>query len=494
MISVTSFLSSCFDCISQDISVEEKYSEFRFKCKLASLENMDVAQLRRINNQFHREDFWRLVLLVGENDPISLASETLDIDGFIEKVENEKEYLQNEECSLRLEVNKKPLSRSIAIYDFPAFNRFLGSIGTRAFLDIIKPGLDKNGIIEFSPFDDYSDSFYSEKILFNEMQSNVPVEMYGSSFKDELNAPYSFRNQESYPYEPNFFRLLKKSDSYNNLSKKLEILEGIFEIVRIFDLTWFEGNHLCYRLDGYKSIVGKIDLDSAPLESRDTYWKIYRWIHSERGSVVDKLGIARNVLSVYLSSESLLISEDVYFSTQSAFRTYLQKNLDRYIEIREKLNEQLSLIVQKINDLANEYVEGYQKSNFTFVSFFISVFLVQVLSTGEFEDVFTKDATILSFLFLFISFLYFCFLSWNIGQQTVRIRRRYQNLKSRFGDLLIEQDIQKILVDDKEFDSEMSFFNRRRWLITVLWLSTILLFLGVIITLSSYSNWDFLKP
>lgn len=494
MTSITFFLSSCFDCISQDISVEEKYSEFRFKCKLASLENTDVAQLRRINNQFHKEDFWRLVLLVGDNDPISLASETLDVDGFIGKIENEKEYLQNEECFLRLDVNKDTSSSSIAIYDFPAFNRFLCSIGTRAFLDIVKHGLDKNGIIEFSSFDDYGDSFYSENILFNEAQSNIPTEMYSSGFKDELNAPYSFRNQESYPYEPSFFRLLKKPNSCNNLSKKLEILEGIFEIIRIFDLTWFEDNNLCYRLDGYKSIVGKIDLDSAPLDSRDTYWKIYKWVHSERGSVVDKLGIARNVLSVYLSSESLSIPEDVYFSTQSAFRTYLQKNLDRYIEIREKLNEQLSLIIQKINDLANEYVEGYQKSNFTFVSFFISVFLIQVLSTGKFEDVFTKDATILSFLFLFISFLYLCFLSWNIGQQAVRLRKRYQSLKSRFGDLLIEQDIQKILVDDKEFDSEMLFFNRRRWFITVLWLLTILLFLGIIITLSSYSNWNFLKP
>lgn len=494
MTSIVNFLSSCFDCISQNILVEEKYSEFNFRCKLASLENMNTAQLRKMRDQFHREDFWRLVLLVGENDPISLASETLDVDGFIGKVDNEKEYLQDEECFLSLNVNKHTLGRSIAIYNFPAFNRFLGSIGTRDFLDIIKRGLDENGIIEFNSFDDYSDSFYSENILFNEVQSNLPVGMHCDGFEDELNAPYSFKNQESYPYEPSFFRLLKKPNSYNNLSKKLEILEGIFEIIRIFDLTWFEDNNLCYRLDGYKSIVGKIDLDSDPLDSRDTYWKIYKWIHSERGSVVDKLGIARNVLSVYLSSESLLISEDVYFSTQSAFRTYLQKNLDRYIEIREKLNEQLSLIVQKINDLANEYVEGYQKSNFAFVSFFISVFLVQVLSKGKFEDVFTKDATILSFLFLFISFLYLCFLSWNIGQQAVRLRKRYQNLKSRFGDLLIEQDIQKILVDDKEFDGEMSFFNQRRWFITVLWLLTILLFLGIIITLSSYSNWNFIKP
>lgn len=353
MTSITNFLVSCFDCISQDISVEEKYSLFSFRCKLASLEKINISQLQKIKNQFRREDFWRLILLVGENDPISLASETFDVNEFMEKIENEKEYLGNEVLSLSLNIEKQPLSRSIAVYDFPAFNHFIGSIGTRKFLDIIKDGLNKNGIIEFNSFDGYSDSFYSERILFNQAQSALSVGVHNDSLKGESNAPYSFRNQESYPYEPSFFRLLKRPNSNNNVSKKLEILEGVFEIIRIFDLTWFEENSLHYRLDGYKSIVGKIDLDSAPLESRDTYWQIYEWIHSERGSVVDKLGIARNVLSVYLSGESLSISEDVYFSTQSAFKTYLQKNLDRYIQVREKLNEQLTLIVQKTDDLAN---------------------------------------------------------------------------------------------------------------------------------------------
>lgn len=425
MTSVKNFLASCFDCISQNILVTEEYSEFTFDSRLASLEITSTDQLKGIKDQFHQGDLWRLILIVGDNDSISLASETFDVDGFIEKVEVEKRYLENEDCSLRLIVTKDVSSRSIAVYNFFAFDRFIGSIGTRKFLDIIKDSLDKNGVIEYSSFDDCVDCFYSEKILFNEVQSNCsPRNMYENSLDNEPNAPYSFRNQESYPYEPSFFRLLKRPDSYNNLSRKLEILEGVFEIARIFDLTWFEEDYLCYRLNGYKTIFGKMDLNADPLESRDTYWKIYKWIHSERGSVVDKLGISRNVLSVYLSGESLVISEDVYFSTQSAFRTYLQENLDRYIEIREKLNEQLSLIVQKINDLAGDYVEGYQKSNFTFISFFISVFLVQVLSTDKFEDVFTKDATLLSFSFLFISFLYLCFLSWNIDQQATRLRRR----------------------------------------------------------------------
>ena len=488
MTSIVSFLNSCFNSFAKNDLVEEGYSKFKFECEVGSISKVDFDLLRGIADHFFQGDYWRLELLIGGVRPISVSSGSLQVEKFISEIEQERQYLENERISLKLDISKDTSSGNISIYSFLDFEEFVGSIGTLQFLDIIREDLTANGSLEFKTLDDYDDFFYSQNISINTNRANE-ISMSKKIGQALLGKEYGFKNQEKYPYEPSCFRLLRKPSTRNQMSRKMEILEIAFSIIKIFDVTSLGEESLNYKLDGYKSISGNLNLNSDPLNSSEEYWKIYCWIYSGRGGALDKLGIARNILSIYLPDSSLEISENVYFSIQSAFKTYLQKNLDKYIELRSKLNEQLVLIIQKISSLTDEYTNGYQKSNFGFVSFFVSIFLVRVLSTGEFENVFTKDATILSFSFLIISFIYLCFSLWNLNEQMARVKARYKHLKSRFEDLLIKEDIQKILRDDKEFESEISFFKKRRWLVSILWILTIVIFFIAIVSLSPYSDW-----
>jgi hypothetical protein len=176
-------------------------------------------------------------------------------------------------------------------------------------------------------------------------------------------------------------------------------------------------------------------------------------------------------------------------SIKSAYKTYLKENVGRYLEIRNKIFDELSWVSQKSSEIVEKYLTNYQRSIFTFLSFFVSVFILRVLKTTEFTNIFSKDATILSFAFLFISIVYLYFSRWNLNKEKDRLKRKYKNIKNRYKDLLIDKDIEKILDNDSEFNYEISFIEKRLKGYTILWIITLIILLFSVLTISDYLNW-----
>jgi uncharacterized membrane protein YbhN (UPF0104 family) len=161
--------------------------------------------------------------------------------------------------------------------------------------------------------------------------------------------------------------------------------------------------------------------------------------------------------------------------------------------LRNKIHDELSWISQKSSEVVDKYLSNFQKSILSFISFFASVFILRVLNSKEFSNVFTRETTILSFAFLLISLLFLIFSFWNLSQEKVRLERKYSNLKMRFTDLLIEKDIEQILNSDEEFKYEMSFINKRKTSYTILWIVTILIMLSAVLFLSDYLNFQIIS-
>lgn len=71
-----------------------------------------------------------------------------------------------------------------------------------------------------------------------------------------------------------------------------------------------------------------------------------------------------------------------------------------------------------------------------------------------------------------------------------RLTRKYENVKTRYYDLLNVNDINRILDNDEEFNYEMNFITIRQKIYTLLWVVTILLLICAILTVSNYINWN----
>lgn len=114
------------------------------------------------------------------------------------------------------------------------------------------------------------------------------------------------------------------------------------------------------------------------------------------------------------------------------------------------------------------------------------MFLIKFLSSNNSGKLFNEDTTKISLAFIAISFLYLLFSIWNITQEKERLKLRYKNLKNRFLDLLVEEDIKRILRNDSEFDYELEFIRKRMNRYTWLWILTLMILLVVILMTSSY--------
>jgi hypothetical protein len=483
-------------------TINEKYTtlDFEYNVQVSSLSTLveqDIQDFFLSLKSGTIHDSWLLSISDGGNDSLILDSSAKEVSEFFSNLRDLVDFTEFDLLNLKLHIEKEHSSGIINIYSLDSFTHFIDGLSAIQFLNVINDDLLRENILSFRILDKISVDFFSRNLHFKNSISRQNVDN-SYFFESKSREVCYFSSQAKYPYSPRFFSPIEKGGIPDAIFNKLRKLSFIFSITNIFDVTSIEGNSLSYKLNGYKSLEGTIDIDSEiDANSINTYFDIYDWIYSNSSNISEKIGISRNILSIYLQENSLSIEKNAFYSIQSGFRIYLQENLNRYLEIRATINEQLININQSANNSIEKYLDDYQKSSITFVSFFISTLVITVLSNGQFQNVFTKDATILALALIAISLLYLVFSRWNLYSEKERLKIRYNNLKGRFRDLLIEEDIEKILQENQEFEDEIKFIESRSNVYTLLWIGTVLIILIAILSLSSYINWntfiDFLK-
>ena len=487
---ILTLLNKIFPIKRKSLELSDKYSycDIAYETEIPTV--IDTASLEELVNFIPRDDRWTLKVSVGDDEPVTLGSQTLNFDLFTSQIKRAKNFIENEEILVKLNIAKAVNTGSISIYNFYSFDKFVGEINANTFLEILNQDLSNYEFIEFRVLEEKVEDFYSDNIRFSKMSfqgEEKQKRLHRIRFPcEELT---SFSNQAQYPYMAWHFKLVKRPSVDNNVSRKLDILTYVFCIIGIFDITSITDNILSYKLNGYKTIQGSLNVDEFSTDSMRQYLRIYDWIYSDSGNFIDKVGIVRNIFSIYMSRNSLEISEDVFASILSGYKTYLKENLDRYIEVRNKVTEQLDNIINELESTADKYVEGYRNTNFAFLSFFFSVYIFQIITTGKIVNIFSKDITIISFFLLIISLVYLSFLLRDINSKSMKLCRRYDNLKLRYQDLLEEEDIDRILRNDEEFNYEERLFKQRCERFTLLWLVTVVCCIVMILLLSSYVNW-----
>src|SRR5690606_13634802 len=110
---------------------------------------------------------------------------------------------------------------------------------------------------------------------------------------------------------------------------------------------------------------------------------------------------------------------------KSSFKVYEKQNIKQYIEIRNKISDQLLDFNNRANKIVETFASGFQKSTLALISFYLSAIVIRVLSKGDFVNIFSLDATILSLTFLSGSIIYYCVSRWEIKEQRTRFVNSY---------------------------------------------------------------------
>jgi hypothetical protein len=468
--------------IENEILNEDKFSSYEISYYISNFKNFSFSDLQDIISYIPENEVFVIGLKIGNSDSIKL-----EINNFLEFQETvieERTIHEDESVQFTFQI-KKNTEKYIYIYNFDSFCNLWNKYPMVNILHLIKDFQNKHGKLNFILLEDNVMSFATSKISF----THTPLIEETRLNKNFISDNCHFGNTEEYPFDAYSFQLINKSEVINPITEALEKYTLLFSIISLFDITTISDDLLTYKLNGYKSFNGKIRLYDLDKKLASLYFKIFDWVYCEKSNISDKIGLARNIISLSLTENSLNISDSVYLSIQSSYKAYLQANISKYIEIRNKIVDELSWISQKSGEIASNYLSNYQKSIFTFLSFFISVFILRFLKEEVSNNGFSKAETIFSLSFLLLSFLFLIFSIWNLKLEITRLIRKYNNLKSRYTDLLDVNDIERILKGDAEFNYEISYINKRKRSYTFLWITTIFVLIATVLSVSEYLNW-----
>ncbi|MEQ9051539.1 MAG: hypothetical protein RLP11_14605 [Marinoscillum sp.] len=386
---------------------------------------------------------------------------------------------EGESFSLEFIIWKTLDSENFTIRDESSFIQYLASLDFKGAMYVFQKLLDSN--IDHVTIDNSELSFETESIAFNRSKHSISFDR-----KDKLNKVNSICHRSiagQYSLLPEDFTLSSEIRN-KDLQSFFERIELMLTLSSIWDISIFDldADTAEIKLNGYKSIQRAISISALTVKPIVEYRQIYQWIYAG-GNLSDRIGLARNIISLHLTPDdkSAVIAGNVFQSIRSSFEVYLKDNISRYVEIRNKINDQLTGLTKDSSDIVSKFTADFQKSIFSFVSFFISVVILRFVSKSDFDNIMGFDLTVISFGFLGLAILYLLYSLFELNKRKKRFETNYALLKNRFSDLLLKDDINRILNKDEQFDSDLKFIRQSRKSYVWAWEILLVIFLLIIL-------------
>lgn len=466
------------------ISVSEIDKEFECILSAKVFKSIELDKIEKDFDFLRPKDILSFTIEFGQANPVSFNSTITNFKDFKDNLNDEYIHQEGEEIRATFQIIKENIENNITIYDLDTFTKTLSELTIAQVYVIFNRVLFNSTLINFIVLN-LDHSFNTQNVYFSTVSSYEPLQKISNRQKQIENVltASNYTNIKEHNLCPDDFQIVNFNLKYNKLCLLFNHYSAILSVIYLFDITTINNNQLEFKINGYKSIKGIIDIQNFKT-GIDDYYNIYNWVYSG-GNLNDKIGLARNIISLHFEkSGEIELKGNSFTSIQSSYKVYEKQNIKQYIEIRNKISDQLIDFNTRANKLIETFASGFQKSGLALVTFYISAIAIRVLAKGDFSNVFSFDATMLSIAFILSSFIYYKVARWEVIVQKKRFEESYKNLKDRYLDLLDKDDIQRILNDDKEFNSDVNFIDEKlknysnlwKWFLIILLLTTIMLF------------------
>lgn len=468
-------------------SIQENNAELNATYTLESMFVPNEQDIIRVLDLLPKRDTCSISIDIGSQSPVSM-----DIDNhssFLSELNIKLEIKEpSDKILFNLKISKSKLDQTISVYRIEKLLEFWKA----------------NGVLSaFKKYESFSQDIRHAQLLNSDLEFHVGRVKFSqnhspdiASFQDDdriniidkRNNVSHFSNEYNLGFIPDDFKTSETAPT--NISTFFRQLRFLGALAFICDTSRFEEGSISLRLNGYRSYFANFpDNFSFTPPITDELYNVYKWVYCE-GSVIDKIGIARNILSLHLDPETsfLTIHKGVLSSIESGFQIYLKENVQQYIEVKNKISEFIQQASDKAHGISSNFGSAYKTSIFSLYSFFASAFLIQILD---------KDRTIIigdKLLVIFVAFICISIFMMRESKKETNIelekfREDYRQLKSRYQDLLTPLDITRILDDDKQHTSDINYVNRRLNSYSRLWKGSLFVMFVLILAL-----WLFDKP
>jgi hypothetical protein len=468
---------------------EEVNSAFTRKQLLIPSSGDFVNALAFLNER----DKLKISVIINENESIDFYS-SKDADEFLKELGNAYDIKEADDVvKICFTITKSRIEDTISVYDLSVFIKYLLNLELKSILYVLnKSFTSRKYLILESQFEEIH--FNTSSIYFTDQKVKVTQPVLPQQLRtDKINLVKTvshFNLIPQYEFLPEDFLVTESTSP--DLSELFNKLTAFYSVAYLYDITTVEAALIEYKLNGYKSITGAFSFMDIDPKQFEEYYKIYEWCYNS-GNFTDKIGLARNIISLHLEEKNKIdLKGSPFQSILSSYKVYEKQNIKQYIEIRNKISDQLLSFHDRSDKIIGTFASGFQKSALALISLYISTIALKIITKGELLSAFTLDATILSFAFIFFSFIYYAISVWEVKEQRKRFVNSYNGLKERYTDLLDSNDIQRILNNDKEFSEDLAFIDTKFYRYKIMWIiflsalavTTLFLFL-----INHFSNW-----
>lgn len=430
-------------------------------------------------------DHWQIALEDGD-ETFTFDNTLVDrVPDFLDRWQELSRSLdEDDECKVSITVNKQVHDGNIIfIYDHNAFFSYLTRLNILECIDVFSRHLKKcNGPALFVANELPQPAATATLHFISEIPAtdNSPtLETSHSKIWDRLKSVCQFSGIDDCIALPSDFKTAVTGGLPKPLTDKFEKCCLVLLLSVFFDYMSIKGNTLTGKLNGYKTFNVNFDITQLNTSSLETYYKIYTWLLTG-GNLQDKIGIIRNLISLNVDAkDNYTLPDSVYPSILSGFKVYERQNIKQYIELRNKMSDQLIGFNEKAGKIVETFAGSFQKSALAVVSLYATMIVARVLSSQALMSAFTLEATMLSLTFLLISLVYFFISRWEVRQQRLRYTESYQNMKRRNEDLLTREDIEKILNNDREYQADLRFIDGKLQRYTFLWMFLLIMLAAI---------------
>ena len=201
-------------------SSSETFKEFRVVFKAKNYQTVPFENFESHFSFLQIRDTIHISVTFGESEPVIINSEKLDFEGFIRKLDQEALYLEDEEISIVITINKNVKEGCCTIYDLDCFVNTLSGYGISQFFQTFSKLLEYEHTIKLNVFN-IREPFNTRSLLFTSLTDDKP-ERKPSNRKEIFEAFKShchFSNFENFVLIPNDFKLINRDTSLIQLNE-----------------------------------------------------------------------------------------------------------------------------------------------------------------------------------------------------------------------------------------------------------------------------------
>lgn len=374
------------------------------------------------------------------------GSDTTEVTSFLENLGGYYRGDPNDShVSVEIEFSKALVGDTLSIYDFSSLTKTIGGLNSKNLLAAFEFVLSSAAILFEVKCPDVVGFSTETLTVKKKRETTLPVNRL--RLTDARNE-YCHVQGIQKGFYPGDFRVLEPSSSeiFNQVLNRLCL---IVSLAYLADLSSIENSgEFRFKINGYRVVSGVVASEEVSEALVAEIYKIFQWAYSN-GGTADKLGLARNIISLHWKGESVVAPDDGLFdSILSGYDIYLKEHVDRYIKLKKSLCDYLSDFSQKSSKLAESIGDKLEKSFVAFVGFFISTILLKVVTAKDLGGLFPKPLQVIAWGLIAGSFVHALIsLLFSINERK-RVIEDFGLLRLRYSDLLSKADLDRTFNGD----------------------------------------------